>query len=101
MEIPYFFLIVPSSASFGLVAPIKSLFRNTAFSCSSIITTIGPDDKYAGCSVHFVSAKIDSGKIIMQKKVKIRKNDTVDSLSKKVLKKEHQIYPSAIRKIFS
>ena len=47
IEIPYFFLIVPSSASFGLVAPIKSLFRNTAFSFSSIITTIGPDDKYA------------------------------------------------------
>ena len=60
---------------------------------------IEKNDKYAGCSVHFVTAKIDSGKIIMQKKVKIKKNDTVDSLSKKVLKKEHLLYPAAIKKI--
>ncbi len=59
------------------------------------------NDKYAGCSVHFVTAKIDSGKIIMQKKVKIRKNDTVDSLSKKILKKEHLLYPAAIKKIYN
>ena len=57
------------------------------------------NDKYAGCSVHFVTAKIDSGKIIMQKKVKIKKNDTIYSLSKKVLKKEHLLYPAAIKKI--
>ena len=59
------------------------------------------NDKYAGCSVHFVTTKIDSGKIIMQKKVKIKKNDTVDSLSKKVLKKEHLLYPAAIKKIYN
>ena len=59
------------------------------------------NDKYAGCSVHFVTAKIDSGKIIMQKKVKIKKNDTVDSLSKKVLKKEHLLYPATIKKIYN
>ncbi len=59
------------------------------------------NDKFAGCSVHFVTAKIDSGKIIMQKKVKIKKNDTVDSLSKKVLKKEHLLYPDAIKKIYN
>ena len=59
------------------------------------------NDKYAGCSVHFVTAKIDSGKIIMQKEVKIKKNDTVDSLSKKVLKKEHLLYPDAIKKIYN
>ena len=59
------------------------------------------NDKYAGCSVHFVTAKIDSGEIIMQKKVKIRKNDTVDLLSKKVLKKEHLLYPAAIKKIYN
>ena len=56
------------------------------------------NDKYAGCSVHFVTAKIDSGKIIMQKKVRIKKNDTIYSLSKKVLKKEHLLYPAAIKK---
>ena len=58
-------------------------------------------EKFAGCTVHYVTNKLDSGKIILQKKVKIKKNDTVNSLRKKVLKKEHQIYPSAIRKIFS
>ena len=58
-------------------------------------------EKFAGCTVHYVTAKLDSGKIILQKKVKIRKKDTINSLKKKVLKKEHQLYPSAIRKIFS
>jgi len=59
------------------------------------------NDKFAGCSVHFVTAKLDSGKIIMQKKVKIKKNDTVISLAKKVLKKEHLIYPAAVKKIYN
>ena len=58
-------------------------------------------DKFAGCTVHYVTAKLDSGKIILQKKIKIRKKDTANSLKKKILEKEHQLYPSAIRKIFS
>ena len=58
-------------------------------------------EKFAGCTVHYVTSKLDSGEIILQKKVKINKKDTVNSLKKKVLKKEHQLYPSAIRKIFS
>ena len=59
------------------------------------------NDIFTGCSVHFVTAKIDSGKIIIQKKVKIKKNDTIVSLSKKVLKKEHLLYPAAIKKIYN
>ena len=59
------------------------------------------NDKFAGCSVHFVTAKLDSGKIIMQKKVKIKKRDTIASLTKKVLKKEHLLYPAAIKKIYN
>ena len=59
------------------------------------------NDKFAGCSVHFVTAKLDSGKIIMQKKVKIEKKDTIASLAKKVLKKEHLLYPAAIKKIYN
>ena len=47
IEIPYFFLMVPSLASFGFVAPINSLLPNTAFSFSRTITTIGPDERYA------------------------------------------------------
>ena len=58
-------------------------------------------EKFVGCTVHYVTIKVDSGKIILQKKVKIKKKNTVNSLKKKVLKKEHQLYPAAIRKIFS
>ena len=58
-------------------------------------------DKYSGCTVHFVNSKLDSGKIILQKKVKISKKDTSYSLAKKILAQEHKLYPKAILKIFS
>jgi folate-dependent phosphoribosylglycinamide formyltransferase PurN len=58
-------------------------------------------DKYSGCTVHYVSSKLDSGEIIIQKKVKIKKNDTPNSLAKKILVQEHKLYPKAILKIFS
>jgi len=53
-------------------------------------------DKYSGATVHIVNEKLDSGKIIIQKKVKILKTETIKSLQKKVLKIEHKIYPKAI-----
>ena len=58
-------------------------------------------DKYSGCTVHFVNSKLDSGKIINQKKVKINKFDTPKKLAKKILIQEHKLYPVAIMKIFS
>ena len=58
-------------------------------------------EKYSGCTVHFVNSKLDSGKIILQKKVKISKNENVASLTKKVLVQEHKLYPKAILKIFN
>ena len=58
-------------------------------------------DKYAGATVHIVNEKLDSGKIIFQKKVKILKSDTNKSLEKKVLKIEHEIYPKAIIKLLT
>lgn len=58
-------------------------------------------DKLAGCTVHYVTAKLDSGKIILQKKVKISARDNPASLKKKVLKQEHKLYPAAIMKIFN
>ena len=61
---------------------------------------INNNENISGCSVHYVTAKLDSGKIIMQKKVKISKKDTAISLRKKILKKEHKLYPAAIREIF-
>ena len=58
-------------------------------------------EKYSGCTVHFVNSKLDSGKIILQKKVKVAKNETKNSLAKKVLEQEHKLYPRAILKVFS
>ncbi len=62
---------------------------------------ISNNEKYSGCTVHFVNSRLDSGKIILQKKVKISKLDTAKSLSKKILIQEHKLYPKAIRKVFS
>ena len=59
------------------------------------------NEKYSGCTVHYVNSKLDSGKIILQKKIKITKNETANSLSKKILTHEHKLYPKAILKIFS
>ena len=59
------------------------------------------NEKYSGCTVHFVNSKLDSGKIVLQKKVKISKNDTKNSLARKVLIQEHKLYPRSILKIFS
>ena len=58
-------------------------------------------DKYSGCTVHLVNSKLDSGKIILQKKVKIFKNDIVETLSNRILKQEHKLYPAAIKKLFN
>ena len=58
-------------------------------------------DKYSGATVHIVNSKLDSGKIILQKKVKILKSDSGKSLEKKVLKIEHKIYPEAITKLLA
>ena len=58
-------------------------------------------DKYSGCTVHFVNSKLDSGKIILQKKVKILKKDTPDNLAKRILAQEHKLYPKAILKVFT
>ena len=58
-------------------------------------------DKYSGCTVHFVNSKLDSGKIINQKKVIINKFDTPKTLARKILIQEHKLYPAAIIKILS
>jgi len=58
-------------------------------------------EKYSGCTVHFVNSRLDSGKIILQKKVKISKKETEASLAKKILAQEHKLYPKAILKVFN
>ena len=62
---------------------------------------INNKDKFSGCTVHYVTAKLDSGRKILQKKIKITATDNPASLAKKVLKQEHKLYPAAIMKIFN
>tara|TARA_B100001175_G_C19380068_1_gene576133 strand:- start:404 stop:970 length:567 start_codon:yes stop_codon:yes gene_type:complete len=61
---------------------------------------INNKEQYSGCTVHYVSPKLDSGKIILQKKIKIKNLDTFKTLQKKILKQEYKLYPAAIKKIF-
>ena len=65
------------------------------------IRAINNKEKYSGCTVHFVNSRLDSGKIILQKKVKISKNETETSLARKILAQEHKLYPKAIQKVFN
>ena len=58
-------------------------------------------EKYSGCTVHLVNSKLDSGKIVLQKRVKLSKKETPSSLQRKILKYEHKLYRRAIDKIFS
>jgi len=57
-------------------------------------------EKYTGCTVHYVSSELDSGDIIMQKRIKIDDSETKASLKKRVLKQEHLLYSEAIRYLF-
>jgi len=58
-------------------------------------------EKFSGCTVHYVNSKLDSGKVILQKKVKITTGDTSKTLCDRILKQEHKLYPQAIKKIFN
>ena len=58
-------------------------------------------EKYSGCTVHYVTSKLDSGKIILQEKVRVGKKDTPKILAKKILSKEHKLYPKALLKVFN
>lgn len=53
--------------------------------------------KYSGCTVHFVDPGVDTGAIILQKIVEVQDDDTEETLSKRILEKEHQAYPEAVR----
>ena len=62
---------------------------------------INSREKYSGCTVHFVTNKLDSGKIVLQRKIKVSRNDNEQKLSNKILKIEHKLYPAALKKLFS
>ena len=57
-------------------------------------------EKFSGCTVHYVTNKLDSGRVILQKKVRIIKADNEKTLRKKILKIEHLLYPKAIKLAF-
>ena len=65
------------------------------------VRALNNKEKYSGCTVHYVNSRLDSGKIILQKRVKISKNETAISLAKKILIQEHKLYPKAILKTFN
>ncbi len=56
-------------------------------------------EKFSGCTIHYVSKKLDSGKIIAKKKVKILKKDSLKKLEKRVLKEENKLYPIVLEKL--
>ena len=56
-------------------------------------------EKFSGCTIHYVSKKLDSGKIIAKKKVKILKKDNIKKLEKRVLKEENKLYPIVLEKL--
>lgn len=62
---------------------------------------IANKEKESGCTVHFVDVDIDTGKILLQRKVDVSNNETPESLQKKVLKEEHQLLIEAIEKVIS
>ena len=68
---------------------------------STLERVLDNGEKYSGCTVHYVTSKLDSGKIILQEKVRVGKRDTPKILAKKILSKEHKLYPKALLKIFN
>ncbi len=57
--------------------------------------------KFSGCTVHFVDSGVDTGPIILQSTVSINEGDTVKTLSDKILRKEHKLYPKAVELLAS
>ena len=58
-------------------------------------------EKFSGATVHLVTPKLDSGKIVLQKKIKLIRNDNEKTLERKILKLEHKLYPNAVKKLLS
>ena len=85
----------------GKIINIHPSFLPKYKGLNTSVRALRNNEKFSGCTVHYVSSKLDSGKIIMQKKIKILKKETETSLDKKIIKEEHKLYPAAILKIFN
>jgi phosphoribosylglycinamide formyltransferase-1 len=57
--------------------------------------------KVSGCTVHFVNEELDAGPVILQREVKVKDDDTVETLSARILEQEHRAYVDAVRQIIS
>jgi len=57
--------------------------------------------KITGCTVHIVDEELDHGPIVMQRAVEVRDDDTVETLSARILEQEHEIYAEAVRRVLS
>ena len=59
---------------------------------------LASNEQFAGCSVHLVTSELDGGPVLAQTRISIHKTDNVESLSAKVLKEEHVLYPKVLLK---
>jgi phosphoribosylglycinamide formyltransferase-1 len=59
---------------------------------------LASNDQFAGCSVHLVTSELDGGPVLAQTRISIHKKDNVESLSARVLKEEHVLYPKVLLK---
>ena len=84
----------------GKIVNIHPSYLPKSKGLNTSVRALRNNEKFSGCTVHYVSSKLDSGKIILQKKVRITKNETEISLDRKIIKEEHKLYPAAISKIF-
>ena len=57
--------------------------------------------KVSGCTVHLVDEQLDHGPIIMQRAVEVRDDDTIESLSARILEQEHRVYPEAVGRVLN
>jgi len=57
--------------------------------------------KITGCTVHLVDEELDHGAIVLQRAVEVLDNDTVESLSARILEQEHKLYPEAVARVLS
>ena len=83
----------------GIIINIHPSYLPKYKGLNTSLRALKNNEKFSGCTVHYVSSKLDSGKVILQKKVRITKNETEISLDRKIIKEEHKLYPAAISKI--
>ena len=63
-----------------------------------LVKGLASNEQFAGCSVHLVTSELDGGPVLAQSQISIDKTDNVESLSTKVLKEEHVLYPKVLLK---